>query len=129
LPDLYVTIRSHVKTQRTDRIFKALADPTRRRILDLLSPRPRTTGELVDAFPGLSRFAVMKHLGVLQRAGLLIVTREGRNRWNSLNAVPLKEVLRRWVGRHEELWADVLLNVRDSAEAGHKDNRGDDSPL
>ena len=101
---------------RTDRIFKALADPTRRRILDLLAVRPRTTAELCEAFPKLSRFAVMKHLGVLQRAQLLLVTREGRLRWNSLNAVPLLDVLRRWVDRYQQVWGGALLNLRDVAE-------------
>jgi DNA-binding transcriptional ArsR family regulator len=86
-------------------------------MLDLLASRPRTTGELAAAFPGLSRFAVMKHLRVLERAGLLVISREGRKRWNSLNPVPLRDVLRRWVGRHEGLWADVMLNIRDAAEA------------
>ncbi len=103
--------------RRTDRVFKAVADKNRRRMLDLLARRPHTTGELAAAFPGLSRFAVMKHLGILNRAGLLIVTREGRSRWNAINAVPLRDVLRRWVSRHEEQWADVLLNIRDAAEA------------
>ena len=86
-------------------------------MLDLLSERPRTTGELTDAFPKLSRFAVMKHLSVLHRAGLLIVSRQGRQRWNSLNPVPLREVLRKWLGTNEERWADGLLNIRDVAEA------------
>lgn len=105
-----------MSTERTDRVFKALADATRRRILDLLARKAHTTGELVEAFPKLSRFAVMKHLGVLERAGLLIITWEGRNRWNALNNVPLKDALRRWMGRHEELMADMLLNIRDAAE-------------
>jgi DNA-binding transcriptional ArsR family regulator len=104
-----------VSDRRTDRVFKALADKTRRRLLDLLAVRPRTTGELSAAFAGLSRFAVMKHLGVLRSAGLLVVAREGRVRWNSLNPVPLRDVLRRWIGKHAELWADVLLNIRDDA--------------
>src|SRR5580692_7680347 len=99
--------------RRTDRVFKALADATRRRMLDLLAQRPRTTGELAAAFPALSRFAVMKHRQVLERAGLLIVTEDGRKRWNRLNPVPLREVLRRWVGQREELWAEVMLNIRD----------------
>ncbi len=85
-------------------------------MLDLLADRPRTTGELAAAFPKLSRFAVMKHLRCLERAGLLTVTPDGRKRWNSLNPVPLQEVFRRWVGKHEQLWADVLLGVRDAAE-------------
>ena len=65
-------------------------------MLDLLSERPRTTGELSAAFPKLSRFAVMKHLSVLHRAGLLIVSRQGRQRWNSLNPVPLRDVMRKF---------------------------------
>ena len=100
-----------------DRVWKALSDPTRRRILDLLAEQPRTTGELVVAFAKLSRFAVMKHLGVLQRARLIIVRREGRQRWNSLNPVPLREVFRRWVGKYETIWSDALLDIRDDAES------------
>src|SRR5437762_1856809 len=87
-------------------------------MLDLLAERPRTTGELAAAFSKLSRFAVMKHLRVLQAAGLLVVTRDGRKRWNALNPVPLREALRRWVSRNEQVWADVLLDIRDAAEAG-----------
>ena len=85
-------------------------------MLDLLSQRPHTTGELSFAFKKLSRFAVMKHLRVLERAGLLIISRDGRSRWNSLNAAPLQDALRRWVGKHEQLWANVLLNIRDVSE-------------
>jgi DNA-binding transcriptional ArsR family regulator len=109
-----------VSDRRTDRVFKALADKTRRRMLDLMSARPRTTGELAGAFPSLSRFAVMKHLRVLHRAGLVIISRDGRKRWNTLNPVPLRDVLRRWVGKYEELWADVMLNIRDASEAASK---------
>src|SRR3954469_17663236 len=114
--------------RRADRVFKALADSTRRRMLDLLAAKTYTTGELAEAFPELSRFAVMKHLGVLEKAGLLVVTRDGRQRWNALNPVPLQEVLRRWVGKNEQVWADVLLNIRDVAEgtSGSK-NEGEQS--
>lgn len=85
-------------------------------MVDLLAERPRTTGELAAAFPKLSRFAVMKHLRVLQKAGLLVVTRDGRKKWNSLNAVPLRQVLRRWMSRHDEFWAEALINIRDVTE-------------
>jgi DNA-binding transcriptional ArsR family regulator len=88
-------------------------------MLDLLSEKQRTTGELSAAFPKLSRFAVMKHLSVLHRAGLIVITRDGRQRWNSLNPVPLRDVLRKWVGANEERWADGLLNIRDVAESDH----------
>ena len=110
--------------RRSDRVFKAVADKHRRRILDLLAQRPHTTSELAAAFPGRSRFAVMKHLGILHRAGLLVVTREGRRRWNAINAVPMRDVLRRWVSRHEEQWADFMLNIRDAAELPHEETKG-----
>jgi len=86
-------------------------------MLDLLADRRRTTGELAAAFPKLSRFAVMKHLRVLNAAGLLLVERDGRLRWNALNPVPLREVFRKWVGKYETIWADAMLNIRDAAEA------------
>jgi hypothetical protein len=70
----------------------------------------------------------MKHLGVLQRAGLLVVTRDGRQRWNSLNPVPLRDVLRRWVDHRQERWADVLLNVRDAAESEAELNESINAP-
>lgn len=122
MASLYVTIKSHMDA-RTDRadpdpIFKALADPTRRRVLDLLRQRPRTTGELAAAFPALSRFAVMKHLGVLEGTGLVIVRRRGRERWNHLNAVPLREFYERWVATFDDRWAASMLAIGRLAEDG-----------
>src|SRR4029450_5658564 len=69
----------------TAAVWKALADPTRRAILDLLAGQALTTGELSGAFPEVSRFAVMKHLGVLETAGLVVVRRRGRGRWKHPN--------------------------------------------
>jgi len=99
-----------------DPVWKALADPTRRALLDLLKGRPRMTGELAAAFPHLSRFAVMKHLGVLEEAGLVLVRRRGRERWNHLNAVPIRALAERWIGGYEAAWAGSLLRLRDVAE-------------
>lgn len=78
-------------------IWKALASPQRRELLDLLRDGSRTTGELAAAFPELSRFAVMQHLGVLERASLVLVRRQGRTRFNHLNAVPIHQAYERWV--------------------------------
>jgi DNA-binding transcriptional ArsR family regulator len=78
-------------------IWRALASPHRRQLLDLLSERPQTTGELAQHAPELSRFAVMQHLGVLEASGLVVVRRRGRYRYNHLNAVPLREWYERWV--------------------------------
>ena len=95
-----------------DAVWRALSDASRRRMLDLMRQKPRTVGELGAAFaPGLSRFGVMKHLGVLKRAGLVVVREEGRRRWNHLNAVPLRRVYERWVGRYESAWAGALLGL------------------
>ena len=91
-------------------------------MLDLLAERRRTTGELASAFPKLSRFAVMKHLRVLESAELVSVQREGRLRWNSINPVPLRQVFRKWVGRYEAIWADAMLDIRDAAEASAAGN-------
>ena len=101
-------------------VWKALSDPTRRAILDLLRLSPRTTGDLAGAFPGLTRYAVMKHLGVLESAGLLLVRREGRKRWNHLNAVPLRRVYERWVSRYEDAWAGSLVRLKHAAERGER---------
>lgn len=85
---------------RHDLVFRALADRRRRRILDLLRDGELTTGELCDRFPDLDRCTVMQHLGVLERAHLIIVRREGRVRWNYLNALPLQEIADRWISRY-----------------------------
>lgn len=97
-------------------IWKALSDPTRRAILDLLKERPRTTGELCDAFEVLSRFAVMKHLGVLEDAELVFVRPHGRERWNHLNVVPLQTIYERWLRPYEARWASSLLNLKQLIE-------------
>ncbi len=78
-----------------DTTWRALADPTRRRLIELLRDGPRTTGELCAAFP-TSRFAVMKHLRVLERGGLVDVRRDGRKRWNRLNPEHLQGIGGRW---------------------------------
>jgi DNA-binding transcriptional ArsR family regulator len=101
---------------RLDLVWKALSDPTRRSILDLLRDRSRTTTELVDAFPHITRFGVMKHLEVL-RAAHLVQTREaGRQRVNSLNVAPIRQIYERWVGPFHELWSSELLRIKELAE-------------
>jgi len=102
---------SSVATETGDAVFKALADPTRRRILDLLRARPRTTGELCESFP-TTRFAVMKHLRVLAAARLVVARRRGRERWNVLNPVPIRQIYRRWIRPFETGRADALLRLK-----------------
>jgi DNA-binding transcriptional ArsR family regulator len=100
-----------------DPVWKALSDPTRRSILDLVRQGPRRTTEIVDAFPHLSRFGVMKHLDVLREAGLINTREDGRQRVNSLNAVPIRRIYERWVSRYQGLWADKLLRLQEDVEA------------
>ena len=108
--------RNPVGDRDQERVWKALSDPTRRGILDELRDGPRTTGDLASVFGGLSRYAVMKHIGVLEEAGLLLATREGRQRWNHLNAVPLRQVYERWVGRFGDAWASSSMRLKEAAE-------------
>jgi DNA-binding transcriptional ArsR family regulator len=101
-------------------VCRALADPTRRRVLDLLREHARGTGELCAAFPALSRFAVLKHLGILRRARLVLVRAEGRERTNFLNAVPLRAIGERWLTAAEAADASGLLALARLAERGER---------
>lgn len=98
-----------------DNVWKALADPTRRQLLDLLRDRPQTTGQLCDRFK-MSRYGVMKHLGILEEAGLVIVRREGRKRYNYINAVPIRQIYQRWVSKYSGVWASSLLSLKSHVE-------------
>lgn len=83
-----------------DRVFKALANAVRRRICDELRDCPLTTKQLADCIPELDRCTVMQHLGVLERAGLVIAARRGRERFNHLDAIPIQRLYERWIGPH-----------------------------
>lgn len=85
---------------RIDLIFRALANPHRRAILDVLKDQPLTTGALADQFPDLDRCTVMQHLKVLESADLVIAERKGRERWNHLNPLPIHDIHERWIGPH-----------------------------
>ena len=106
-----------------DVVWKALADPTRRAILDLLHEGPRKTTEIVEAFPQMTRFGVMKHMDVLRDAGLILTREEGRQRVNSLNTVPIRQIYERWVSRYQEFWADSLLRLQDDLQTGGASER------
>jgi uncharacterized protein YndB with AHSA1/START domain len=80
-----------------DQVWRAVGNPSRRRLIELLRDGPRTTGDLCWAFR-TTRFATMKHLSVLERAGIVTVRRQGRERWNILNPAPLRETEGRWPG-------------------------------
>jgi DNA-binding transcriptional ArsR family regulator len=97
-------------------VFKALADGRRRRMLDLLKSEPRTTGDLCAAFTELNRCTVMQHLGVLERAGLIIVKRDGRLRWNYINPLPIKQIHDRWISPHARNAVGLLAKMKREME-------------
>ena len=103
-------------TDDLDQIWKALSDPTRRAILDILRKGSKTTTEIVEAFPDMTRFGVMKHIEVLRNAGLINMREDGRQRINSLNVVPIRQIYERWVGPFAELWSSTLLRIKDDIE-------------
>jgi DNA-binding transcriptional ArsR family regulator/uncharacterized protein YndB with AHSA1/START domain len=104
----------------TASLWRALADPTRRRILDRLRVGPAITGEIAAAFP-ISRIAVMRHLEVLAEAQLITSRKRGRERWHYLNAVPLERLHQRWAGPVEAGFASGLLRLQDRVEAERVD--------
>jgi DNA-binding transcriptional ArsR family regulator len=97
-------------------VWRALASPWRRRLLDLLRDAPATTGALAGQLPELSRFAVMQHLGVLTDAGLVLAERRGRDRINHLNPVPLREWYERWVQPLADSGSAELLALKRTVE-------------
>lgn len=99
-----------------DPVWRALSNPVRRVILDLLMEGPRTTGALAGRFPDLSRFAVMQHLKVLEGANLVVVRRQGRRRYNHLNPIPIQQIYDRWVHRYMQPWTEALVGLKATLE-------------
>lgn len=103
-----------------DAVFKALANPVRRAICDALKPRPLTTKQLCEAFAELDRTTVMLHLGVLERAGLVVPVRKGRERFNHLDAMPIQAIHERWIGPHASHAAAGLSRLKKAVEGRAK---------
>jgi DNA-binding transcriptional ArsR family regulator/uncharacterized protein YndB with AHSA1/START domain len=99
-----------------DDIFKALGDPTRRQILDLLRTRDGQTVSDIEGRIDMTRFGVMKHLGVLEEVGLITARREGRFKYLHLNVVPLQQVMDRWIDPMLRPWARRLEDLRQTLE-------------
>jgi uncharacterized protein YndB with AHSA1/START domain/DNA-binding transcriptional ArsR family regulator len=99
-----------------DAVFRALADPTRRSLLDeLFKQGGQTLSELEERLP-MTRFGVMKHLKVLEQAGLVTTKRRGREKLHFLNPVPIRLVHDRWVSKYAEPWAAALSGLKKSIE-------------
>lgn len=99
-----------------DLVFKALAHPRRRQLLDLMKDAPRTTGMLCEAFDDMDRCTVMQHLKVLEDAGLVVARREGRERWNHLDALPIKAIHDRWISDYAAHAISVIDRLKRDME-------------
>jgi DNA-binding transcriptional ArsR family regulator len=97
-------------------VWRAVSDPVRREILDMLSSGRLTTGQIVEGIDSLCRTGVMKHLDVLVNAGLVRVQREGRHRWNSFNNEPLERVCVPWLDRHRHRMVSALNRLKRTVE-------------
>lgn len=100
-----------------DDVFKALADPTRRRLLDTLRDRGGLTLTELEEGLGMTRFGVMKHLRVLEDANLIVTRRDGRFKHHYLNALPIQEVADRWMAPYGKPLARFALNIKSALEA------------
>ena len=99
-----------------DAVFRALADPTRRALLDdLFRQDGQSLGALEERFP-ISRYGVMKHLRVLEQAGLVVTRRRGRQKLHFLNPVPIRLVHDRWVSKYAEPWTAALSDLKTNLE-------------
>src|SRR5947208_14807493 len=99
-----------------DRVFKALADPTRRFLLDLLFERDGRSLKELETGLAMTRFGVMKHLRVLDEAGLVVTRRSGREKLHYLNAVPIRLIHDRWIDKYTEPHVSALVDLKNELE-------------
>ena len=99
-----------------DRVFKALADPTRRFLLDLLFTREGRTLTELESEVEMTRFGVAKHLRVLEEAGLVVVRRAGREKLHFLNPVPIRLIHDRWIDKYAARQVSALANLKNELE-------------
>ena len=97
---------------KEDAVFKALANGKRRQMLDAIKHAPLTTGALCEKFAEMDRCTVMQHLKVLEDAELIIPRREGRERWNHLNALPIQAIHDRWISQYASHAMSVLSALK-----------------
>jgi len=101
-----------------DRVFKALADPTRRFLLDRLFQRDGRTLTELESDLEMTRFGVMKHLKILEEAGLVVTRKEGREKLHFLNPVPIRLVHDRWIDKYTERQVSALADLKHELEGG-----------
>jgi DNA-binding transcriptional ArsR family regulator len=98
-------------------VFKALADPTRRFLLDLLFERDGLTLTELESQVNMTRIGVMKHLRLLEEAGLVVTRRSGREKLHFLNPVPIRLIHDRWIDKYTERHVSALANLKTNLEA------------
>jgi len=103
--------------EKDEVVIKALASIDRRRILDALKEQPLSTGELCQRLPWLNRCTVMQHLGVLEKAELVITRKQGRTRWNYLDVSPIQQLQERWIKAYAAPSAGLLNRLKRDLEA------------
>src|SRR5688572_32977941 len=106
-----------------DAVFRALADPTRRRLLDELFRKDGQNLSALHAWLPMTRFGVMKHLKVLEEAGLVVTRKRGREKLHFLNPVPIRLVHDRWVSKYAEPWAATLSGLKQRLERTMEDRK------
>ena len=99
-----------------DAVFKALADPTRRFLLDLLFEREGRTLTELESGVEMTRFGVMKHLKLLEEAGLVVARKEGREKRHFLNPVPIRQIHDRWIDKYTERQVTALVDLKKELE-------------
>jgi len=99
-----------------DRVFRALADPTRRHLLDRLFERDGRTLTELESELEMTRFGVMKHLRLLEEAGLVVTRRQGREKLHFLNPVPIRQIHDRWIDKYTERVVSALLDLKSDLE-------------
>ena len=99
-----------------DQVFKALADPTRRALLDRLYEHDGRTLTELESEIDMTRFGVMKHLRLLEEAGLVVTRREGRQKLHFLNPVPIRLIHDRWIDKYRERQVSALANLKTTLE-------------
>ena len=103
--------------EQDELVIKAIASADRRRILDLLREEPQTTGAICEKLDWLNRCTVMQHLGVLEKARLIITRKEGRQRWNYLDVSPIQHFHERWIKAYSMPSASLLNKLQKDLEA------------
>lgn len=114
-----------MKPETMDHVFQALANQSRRKILDIVKGMPGCNVNDICKYFDMSRIAVMKHLGVLEQADLIISQKSGRSRELYFNAAPIQLVYDRWTTEYSAFWASHVTDIKFKAEAKKRSHARD----